>query len=641
MLRLNSLKKYRSQRVFLSGLVIAILLIVTTARATSYREAPQLAERVAAGVLPPVEERLPLHPLVVEPHERIGDYGGDWRTALLGGGDGATLVQTIGYDYLMRWTPQWTDVIPNVAESVEVNDDATEFLFRLREGMKWSDGHPFTTNDIVFWYQGVFNNHELTPAQPEILSGLEIEAIDDYTIAFRFPEPRGLFLQHLATPDGWAYTGYPRHYGEQFHIGYNEDVDALVEEAGLEDWTELFQQHLGWGARWQNPELPTLYAWSITRPYDGSTTRVVAERNPYYFKVDSEGNQLPYLDRVVYDLFDDAEVLLLRALAGDIDMIRTHITNVANRPVLFDNQVSGGYRFFETFAPAMNTNAIALNLTHRDPVKREIFQNKDFRIGLSHAINRQEIIDLVYVGQGEPWQLAPQATTAFAHDQLATQHLEYDLDLANEYLDRAFPELDAQGYRLGPDGQRISVVVETISAIQAHIDTLELVQLHWREAGIDMQIRVIDRSLFYTNKEANEHDANVWVGGGGLDALLDPRWYFPYSMESNFAPAWAAWFMSPEQTNAEEPPAATRRQMELYRQLVTSAPETHNELMREILEIAAEEFYAIGVSSLPSGYGIARNNFRNVPAEFPSGWTYPSPAPTNPEQYFLEGGGHL
>lgn len=613
-----------------------------------FNEAPQLAERVSAGELPPVEERLPDNPLVVPVVERIGTYGGTWRTVLLGASDANHIRRTIGYEGLLRWTPDWSDIVPNVAESYEANEDATEFTFHLREGMRWSDGHPFTAHDIMFWYEAVVMNEELTPAPPTWFTTGEdnvpgtVEVIDDTTVVFRFEQPNGLFLLEMAGGFGVIPVSYPRHYMEQFHIDYNPDgIDALVQQAGVNTWVDLFQirgnspdytvEH------WQDPNRPMLNAWVPTSPYAG--TRFTAQRNPYYWKVDEEGNQLPYIDSVVYDIVEDAELILLRVANGEIDFLDRHIADPSYRAVLFDNQERGDYRFIEGPSAFMNTLVVPFNLTHRDPVKREIFQNKDFRVALSHAINRQEIIDLVFIGQGEPWQAAPQADTPYFHERLATQYLEYDPELANEILDRHYPERDAQGFRLGPDGNRITIIGEAAVGSQTHVDTLGVIQEHWRAVGIDLQVRPIDRSLLWQRIEANDVDVSVWDGdGGGLEALIRPRYYFPSELASAQAPAWAAWYINPTLEIAEEPEEPERRQMELYEQLrATGDLDEQSELMLEILEIAADRFAVIGVSTRPLAVGIARNNLRNVPDSIPqTGGFYPNPAPANPFQWFFE-----
>jgi len=639
---------------FSSGFSALLLLFTGSAFAQTFQEAPELAEQVQAGELPPIAERLPQAPMVVEPVEQVGSYGGEWRWGLVGAE--TPFVRIMAYENLVRWNPEWTEVIPNVAESFEASEDATTYTFRLREGMRWSDGAPFSADDIMFWFEDIFSNDELVSANPAfqpawLTSGGEpvvVEKLDATTVVFRFNEPNGLFLQNLATPDGMAPTAFPRHYLAQFHEKYNENIGELVEGAGAADWPDFWDNRVGdiWLlSRWQDPDRPTLHAWNLTSAL-GEGTRTVAERNPYYWKVDPEGNQLPYLDRLVFDQVEDVEVLLLKALGGEIDMQDRHMATLANKAVFADNMAAGDYKFFDTVPADMNEMIIALNLTHKNPVKREIFRNKDFRIGLSHAINRPEIIDLVYVGQGEPHQAAPRPESEFYHEQLATQYTEYDVALANEHLDRAFPEKDAQGFRLGPDGERISFAVEVTSAYKpAQVDALELIQGYWREVGVDMQIRAQERTLLYTRKAANEHDAVVWGGDGGLnDAVLDPRWYFPYDDESNFAQAWQTWYNNPggagATTQPEVPPAATKRQMELYDQLrATSDPAEQRRLFMEILDIAAEEFYAIGISLPLQGYGIVKNTFHNVPEVMPSAWLYPHPAPTRPEQYFTESGG--
>jgi peptide/nickel transport system substrate-binding protein len=630
---------------------IAVMVLVATMAALAtgqglYGEAPQLAQRVAAGELPPVEERLPTNPLVVPVVERIGDYGGTWNSGLVG--SISWLIMTIGYEHLVRWTPDWSGVIPNIAESFDVNDDATEFTFFLREGMRWSDGHPFTADDILFWYEDVAMNTDLYPGGPPggfmTVGGQPgvVEKIDDRTVVFRFAAPNGFFLRILATPEGVHPTNYPKHYLSQFHPAYNPDIDQAVREAGAADWAGLWAMKVGLSiydaARYQDPERPGLTPWVITTPFDAGA-RVVSVRNPYYWKVDPEGNQLPYLDRKVVEVTSDVEILVLKAIAGEIDMQDLRIATQANKPLFFDNQERGGYRFFDTTPTFMNTAILALNLTHQDPVKREMFQNKDFRIGLSHAINRQEIIDTVYTSQGEPWQAAPRPETVYYNEQLAKQYTEYSVALANEHLDRAgYTQRDAQGFRLGPDGRRIVIIGEaSVDFRREHIDVLELIQLHWSEVGIDLQIRSVGRDLLGTRTAANQHELVVWAGdGGGPDAIMDPRFYLPLAGPSFQAVAWANWYTSGG-VDGEEPPADVQRQMELYDQLrATAAEDLQDDLFREILQIAADGFYVMGVNLDPPLYGIVRNNFRNVPESMPGAWLYPRPGPTNPEQYFID-----
>ncbi|MGP4015874.1 ABC transporter substrate-binding protein [Saccharopolyspora sp. 5N708] len=602
------------------------------------REAPMLAELVRRGELPPVEARLPKNPLVVQPNSRIGNYGGEWHTAILGSSDWPWLGRTVGHENLTRWTVDWTGTIPNLAEEFHYNNEATELTFRLREGLRWSDGVPFTADDIVFAQNDVFNDGTLYPNKAA--DQATAVKIDDLTVRLVFPEPNGLFASY----DNLAYqiVNKPLHYLRKFHKKYNPDADELARQEGHGGWIELFDAKAGTinpALHWHNPEMPTLYPWKLMTSL-GTSNRVILERNPYYWKVDPEGSQLPYIDRVVFAVLLDEEVMLTRALNGDFDMHMRHFTTQPNKPVLAHNRAGGGYRFFETDPGEMNTCLISLNLTHQDPVKREIFNNKDFRIGLSYAINRPEIIQVVYQGRGEPWQAAPRRQTPFFNERLAKQYTEYDVALANEHLDRAgYAERDGSGFRLGPDGRPIAFTVAIPGGDRPDLlDAMDLVRRHWREVGLNVQVDTEDRSLFQWRKETGDHDANVWPGDNGLlDAMFEPRWYLPInSTESGYAIPWAKWYNSLG-SEGEAPPEPVQEQMRLYRRVQAVADvEQRYELMRQILRIAADEFLVMGLNLSPSGYGIVADNFHNVPDKIYDSAVYNNPAPTNPEQYFIE-----
>jgi len=321
-----------------------------------------------------------------------------------------------------------------------------------------------------------------------------------------------------------------------------------------------------------------------------------------------------------------------------------HITTDANKPVLAESRESGGYEFFDIVPSSMNTTIFALNQTHKNEQLREIFQNKDFRAGLSHAINRQEIIDVVFVSQGEPWQLAPRSETPWYNETLAKQFTEYDVDLANEMLDRVLPDKDGGGMRLLPNGEPFSFVVEVAAEINPYwTDVANLVIDYWRAVGVNASLNPEDRSLMYSRKAANEHDCAVWGGDGGLnDAMLEARWYYPHSDESLWGIAWVVWANRAggnPQAEAMEPPESIQRQIEIYDEIEeTPDPAMQDELFNELLGIAQENYNAIGISLPAMGYGIKKVNLKNVPATMPGAWLYPNPAPSHPETYFYEGG---
>jgi peptide/nickel transport system substrate-binding protein len=598
--------------------------------------------------LPPVAERIGEEPLVLDPIDAVGTYGGTWRTALIGGQDTAWLERTVNYDNLVTWAVDWSEVLPDVAKAYEVSEDGKSFTFHLRKGMKWSDGEPFTSADVEFYVNSVRNNTELNSAAAD--NPFTIEVADEQTFTITYERPEGFALKHMCEAAGVEWTRYPRHYLEQFHKEFNPDgIDALIKEAGAADWIELFRKKGGgipgtpYDARWANVDLPRLHAWKLVEPY-GEGTRVRFERNPYYWKVDTNGQQLPYIDEVVFDVLEDPQVLLLRASNGEIDMHARHITTDANKPVLAENREKGNYEFFDIVPSSMNTVVFALNQTHKKPEMREIFMNKDFRVGLSYAMNRQEILDAVFVSQGEPWQLGPRKETEWYNEELAKQFTEYDVDKANEHLDKVLPDKDGSGMRLMPSGEPFTFVVEVAAEINPFFtDTSNLVMDYWKAVGVNAQLKPEDRSLLYTRKAANEHDCAVWGGDGGLnDAMLEARWYYPHSDESLYGIGWVVWADNAggnPQAEAVEPPDAVKKQIDLYAEIEqTPDPAKQTELFNELLAIAQEQYHAIGTSLPAMGYGIKKVNLKNVPASMPGAWLYPNPAPSHPETYFYEGG---
>ena len=597
------------------------------------KESPALAARVKKGELPPVGKRLPAEPYVVEPVDRIGQYGGDWHTLLQGSADTSWANRTLFYDHLLRWDPDWKQVLPNLAERFEANDDGTEYTFTLRKGTRWSDGEPFTADDIVFAQNDVLNNADLFPVPPWLGTA---EKVDDLTVRIVLDRPDGLFLQRQCMDLGQYLVAHPKHYAQQFHAAHNPDAGALAEKENLEDWAALY---LAKTDPYVNVDLPVLYAWKFRTPI-GSGTRAVAERNPYYWKVDPDGSQLPYLDRVLFNVVADVEAMITRAVAGDIDMHSRHFNILRNKPVLAAGRTKGEYAFFTLRTASMNHTLIQLNLNHRDPVLRRIFQDKEFRIGLSHAINRQEIIDAAFQKQGRPWQIAPRPESELHDEEMAQQYIEYDVARANQHLDAAgLDKRDARGRRLRPDGRPVGFTIEFSSELRPEwADTAQMLTTYWKAVGLDVIAQPRSRALWTERVEANQHDLVVWQGDqGGYNALatiLEPFYFFPQNSGSRYAVRWAEWYATGGKSG-EEPPAPNRRQMRLYDQiLATTDHDRHVALIKEILQIAKEEFQVIGVGLEVNGYGIVKNSFHNVPTEMVDTYTVLTPGPTHTEQYF-------
>lgn len=650
-------------KAFAAG--FAVILSLGTAQAGSgfFKESPLLAAKVEAGELPPVAERLPRNPVLVEPVERLGRYGGTWRMSMRGNADRALIYRTIGYEQLLRWDPAWTRVIPNVAQSYSVNDDATEFTFGLRQGMRWSDGYPFTADDIMFWYEDVLKNPELTPEPPPwLIAGgnlVEVVKLDSLTVRFRFAAPNGLFPQHLASGhDSGGPANFPKHWLKRFHKRYNPvGLAAEAKTVGAGDWVELFRlksgdEHVpknlsallrhrttGEDVPARIEPWPTLNAWVLRGVEDGAPPRIVAERNPYYWKVDPGGQQLPYLDKVVYSIFQTQQEMIEYTKAGNIGMQSRRISHPKFHKELVESQDKGGYRFYSIMPGQSNSLVVGLNLTHPDPAKRALYGNREFRIALSLAINRKAIIKRTQLNKGTPYQLAPRPESRFYNPRLAQQYTDYDPGKANAMLDAiGLDKRDSQGIRLRADGVRAAISMLARKDRPLSVLSFEMIAEDWRAVGIDARVQALERPDLEGQVNANTHDAAQGHSDGGMEALLSPGVYLPWDdSNSIYGIGWLRWLADPSHAQAQEPPAKVKEQVDLFRRIqVAATPEEQERLMKQILDIAADQFYLIGISLIPPQKGVVSNSFRNVPPVMVWSWTYPNPAPTNPSQYFIE-----
>jgi peptide/nickel transport system substrate-binding protein len=634
-----------SRRTVLTGMgaAAAMSLAPRGAFAAGAKEAPQLAALVKDGKLPALADRLPPKPMVVTPVEKIGSYGGSMRRGLRGSSDHNGILRMVGNQGLVRWNMDFTAVLPNLAERWDVNADATVFTFHLIPGVRWSDGQPFTADDVVFAIEDVVKNKELYSATPAQLSvagkPVVVEKIDDTTVKFTFAASNALYLENLATPLGQHPTLFAKHYCSKFLPKYNAGLDAEVKAAGVSSWTELFRAKCGdieIPSRWANVDKPTLDPWVVKEPYSGGATRVVMTRNPYFWQVDTEGNQLPYIDEVNFGISQDVESLMLNVISGKIDIQERHISVLANKPTLSQNMKKGDYRLLTLVPSAAQQCQIYLNITHKDPVLRKIFADKSFRQALSLGMNRQEIIDIVYFGQSELYQTGPRPGHPWYHEKLARQFTEYNADQANALLDKAgLDKKNGDGVRLRPDGQPLFFSIDVIPTLYPDlVDTLELVKAQWAGIGIDIKVNTIERALYYTRGDDNAHDAAVWPGPGGLDPMLDPRDFFAFHPQgSRYAIPWTLWYTS-NGAKGEEPPESQKKRFKLFDEARSTADlEKRGAVMKQLFDITAEEFETIGVCLAVGGFGIIRNNLRNVPEKQPDSWTWPNPGPALPQQF--------
>ncbi|MVA55109.1 ABC transporter substrate-binding protein [Agrobacterium vitis] len=636
----------KTRKLLATVALAALVGMPVMAIAQDYHQAPQLDALVKEGKLPPVEKRLPENPRVEDMVDRVGVYGGYQTGGLVGGNDRNALAKLTGYEPLMAWDREWSGkIIPNVATSYKASDDATTFTFELRKGMKWSNGMDFTAEDIAFMVNDVLPDDKLFPAKPAwmLVGGkLPVATVNSPTsVTIKFSGPNGLFLMNVAGVFGTQLTLMSKQYCGQFMPKFNPDAEKLAKDAGDASWIEHLTNKCGLEIeqvqRWRNPDMPVLGPWKIKDPYVSGATQVTFERNPYYWKVDPAGNQLPYLDGARYSVNSDVQTVLLAAIAGKINYQERHIGVNQNRPVLNEGADKGGYELIDRITGQGADTSFSFNMTHKDPEMRKIFGNKDFRVAMSIAIDRKSVIDAIYLGLTQPKQVAPNENTLYANDRLAHQYLDYDPDKANKLLDSmGLDKKDADGFRLRPDGKRLTFTVITPAALSNWGDVAELVIRYWQAVGVDARFQSMDRTRFYEVKNNNDHDVALWTGEGyGVDALLDPRLYMPVSIESNYAVAWGKAYLKMQ--GGEEPPEPVKKQWDLYNQIKSTTDQTkQTALFQQILDIAADQFYTIAISTPPAGFAVKAKNLHNVMNNAPTSWVYPSPAPSNTEQWFIQ-----
>ena len=609
-----------------------------TESCSSYKESPMLADKVAAGLLPAVGDRVPDEPLFLEVAEQVGVYGGTMVDTT--GGNRLAEFRHYGYEPLVRWSVDGSKVVPNVAKSWEVSDDATTYTFHLRKGMKWSDGEDFTAADIVFWWDYVESNKDVQskPRGYMVVKGEQatVKAVDDYTVRFSWSNPNGLLLENLASPYGVRVVQFAEHYHRQFIKGLNPDgIPKAMSDASVTDYTQWWNSTVGsYGKQpeYNNPARPFVQAWIPREPFLGKE-QFTFERNPYYFKVDTACNQLPYIDYRQWVLAAETEIQLAKSLTGEVDISRVNISTPANRSVFYENMKQGDYRFVAADSADMNVANFQFPENHPDEFRASVYQNKNFRIGLSHAIDREELIDVVFLGQGEPYQVAPRPRSPFYSEKMAKQYTEYDPELAADYLDKVLSKKDSEGFRLRPNGERFFVVIAVNKDFKSDwVDMMELIKGYWEAVGLETVIEVLSDATSTSRRGAPDNDIGLWLSenGAGRLPLLAPN----DLLGSDEDLEWKKYHVS-EGKEGTEPPPKVKRMLELIDQIPLVAGAKQNAVMAEFIELVTDNFPRIGIA-LPAGnYRAVSNRLRNVPEPLMEGWMYPGISPANFSTFYI------
>lgn len=619
--------------------VFIFMLVFGTGIASAYQQAPMLDELVNNGELSPVDERLPENPYITEVHERIGDYGGTLTWGATSATDDPKLMALYNNINLVRYAQDLT-VKPDLASSYEISDDATTYTFHLRKGVRWSDGELFTADDIMFWYNDILLNEDITPESGagwiEVQGELPvIEKVDNYTVKIIFPAANPYFLQSLAFPGQKPYAA--AHYLKQFHKDYvgPDELAAKVESSQFDSWVGLFEAENS-KKFFRNPDLPVIEPWIlVTEP---PSNRFVYKRNPYFYKVDEEGNQLPYLDKVVLKIVSDKQVLALQTSAGVFDLQMRSLFS-SDYTLYKNNAEKGNYIVYLWTRKTAALPTIAFNITYNeDPWLAELIQNAKFRKALSVAINREEINQVIWKGLGVPRQVTVYPQWKGFKEEWANAYAEYDPERANKLLDEAgFTEKNSDGIRL-KDSKPINITVYTGDADNT-AKIFQMIKDYWKDVGIALNIKVNDKTLLYTRRDANKLPI-ARIGSGGWSPTL-PYNYVPvssqYSSGNWWAPLYAKWYESGGK-QGKEPPAKIKKLMDIYDQIqVTVDQDKRIELWQEIFDTHSENQWMIGCVGLQPSIVVKKHYVHNVPEKALADWSYGAYfGPSEFYQFFIE-----
>lgn len=634
-------------------------------------EAPMLAERVAAGELPPLEERIPAEPLIIDlPWAQIGQYGGTLKRTTTSSDLSDTSQYMYGHSPL-HWTEGGSAVGPGLAKAWEKNEDASVWTFYFREGTKWSDGAPMTVDDFLFWWEDM----ALNPDHPTVIPAWALvggepmvaEKVDDYTLRFNFAGPAPLLEPELAAwvnggqgGTGGIFEFMPRHYLEQFHPDYSDATDF-----------EEFVEKMNW---WSNVDRPVLNAWMPISIDVGS--RMVLERNPYYYAVDTAGNQLPYIDRMEVTFSENAEVLKLRIFNGDVNFHAHPHLSLRDLAVLKDNEDNGNYRVLLWDNGAGGAPAWGFNWNYPEDEKRDVIRTIQYRRALSHATNRERIKTVTFLGLGYELSTGTMSPNAAQFNrsekgkELLVQWREsavaYDPDLAISLLDEInVVDQDGDGWRDLPGGAPLEVSIDFPAGNTAFIETAELMAEDWQAVGLNAFVNTVPGEQLGVMTTNATYDIRLYGGGApdGPDLLTYPQWLISYSGGGRWAPLYGAWMavegtakegteldLAPRDRTPprEEIPADDPhfRMWELYKQAIVEPDlQKRDELTFQILQIHIDQGpFLLGGVADPPNIVTASNDIMNVPTrdDIPGGgWLGPGVigmpgAITYPEVYYFK-----
>lgn len=597
---------------------LCLLTLITFVSQANSAEIPFLKEKVEAGELPTMKERLPVNPLIVDfegTDKTLGKYGGDLRLLM---GKAKDLGQITVYTYarLVGYAPDYT-IQPDIAEAFVVGD-GRDFTFKLRKGHRWSDGHPLTSEDFRYFWEDMVKHKKLgkkgVPSQM-LVDGEEptFQVIDELTFRYTWEKPNPSFLPALAAPSP-LYIYRPAHYMKQFHADYAdvEELERQALEAKARDWgamhTRMQRQR-----RPENPDLPTLQAWQNTTP--PPSTRFVFERNPFFHRVDPTGQQLPYIDRLTMAVVSK-DVIAAKTGTGEADLQARYL-QFSDVPYLKRGEKKNNFTTRLWSLGKGSQVALFPNLNANDEVWRKVLLDVRFRRALSLGINRKEINEVIYFGLAYPSANTVMPQSALYKNEYSQMWTDYDKEKANSLLDEmGLNQRDPDGTRLLPDGRRAEITIETAGESAEETDVLELITDHYREIGLKIFIRSSQRDIFRRRVYAGDTLISVFSGLNNAVATstMNPEELAPTDQAQLQWPKWGQY--AGTNTKAGEPIKmdSAMVQMQLFNQwMLADNDEDRTKIWHNMLSGYADQVFSIGTVNNSRQPVVVANDLRNVP----------------------------
>ncbi|MDA0224819.1 MAG: ABC transporter substrate-binding protein [Proteobacteria bacterium] len=599
------------------------LLLPGAVQALTPIETPVLQEAVDTGKLPPVTERLPAVPRVItfEGPQQTGKHGGTINT-LIGRARDVRYLVVYGYARLVGYSPR-LELVPDILEAMEVREER-EFTLRLRKGHRWSDGKPFTSEDFRYYWEDVANNKALSPTGPPrdlLVDGQapKVEFPDPTTVRFTWHKANPDFLPRLAGASP-LFIYRPAHYLRRFHKKYNPRVDK-PDASGKKkkrSWAAVHNRRDNM-YRFDNPSLPTLQPWmNTTKP---PADRFVAARNPYFHRVDPEGRQLPYADKIVLSIAD-GKLIAAKAGAGEVDL-QARDVRFNNYTFLKKGEKQNNYSTLLWRSGVGAHFALFPNLNASDPVWRKVLRDVRFRRALSMSIDRSLVNQVLYFGLALEGNNSVLPQSPLYREAYRSRWAHYDRKAANRLLDEIGLKRAGDGVRRLPDGRPLEIIVETAGESSEQADVLELVRETWREVGIKLFTKPSQREVLRNRVFAGDTIMSVWSGFENAipRAELSPDDFAPTSQQQLQWPKFGQHYETSGK-NGEAPDipevADLLKQYAAWR--TTTDRAARERIWHTMLSMHAEQQFTIGVIAGVPQPVIVRKSLMNVPTEGLYNW---------------------